>query len=30
MELGLLRDFYGNFSMRDERYYFCVEGSTCG
>ena len=30
MELGLLRDFFGNFSMRGERYYFRMEGSTRG
>ena len=28
MEWGLLRDFFGNFSTRGERYYFRVEG-TC-
>ena len=26
MESGLLRDFFGNFSMRGERCYFCMEG----
>ena len=30
MESGLFRDFFGNFSMQGERYYFCVEGSTWG
>ena len=30
MELGLLHDFFGNFSTRGERYYFGVEGSTRG
>ena len=30
MELGLLCDFFGNFSMRDERYYFHVEWSMQG
>ena len=24
MELGLFPDFFGNFSTRGERYYFCV------
>ena len=27
MESGLLRDFFGNFSTRGERYYFRVEGA---
>ena len=27
MELELLRDFFGNFSMRGERYYFRMEGA---
>ena len=27
MELGLLRDFFENFSTRGERYYFGVEGA---
>ena len=27
MELGMLRDFLGNFSMHGERYYFHMEGS---
>ena len=27
METGLLHDYFGNFSMRSERYYFLVEGS---
>ena len=26
MELGLLRDFFGNFSTQGERNYFCVCG----
>ena len=30
MELGLLRDFFGNFSTRDETHYFCMEGSARG
>ena len=30
METGLLRDFLGNFSMRGERYYFHMKGSTLG
>ena len=30
MELGLFRDFFGNFSTRGERYYFHVEGSMRG
>ena len=30
METGLLHDYFGNLSMRGERYYFCVEGSTQG
>ena len=30
MEWGLLRDFFGNFSMRGERYYFRVEGGMQG
>ena len=28
MESGLLCDFFGNFSRRDERYYFHMEGDT--
>ena len=27
MESGLLHDYFGNFSTRGERYYFCMEGS---
>ena len=27
VELGLLHDFFGNFSMQDERYYFHMEWS---
>ena len=27
MESGLLRDFFGKFSTRGERYYFRVEGA---
>ena len=27
MELGLLHDFFGNFSMRGERYYFGWRGA---
>ena len=27
MELGLLHDFFGNFSTRDERYYFGWRGA---
>ena len=27
MEWGLLRDFFGNFSTRGERYYFRMEGT---
>ena len=30
MELGLLHDFFGNFSMHGERYYFYDEGSMQG
>ena len=30
MEMGLLHDYYGNFSMRGEIYCFPVEGSTQG
>ena len=30
MELGLFRDFFGNFSTRGERYYFRLEGSMRG
>ena len=30
MEMGLFHDCFGNFSMRGERYYFCVEGSMQG
>ena len=30
MELGLLRDFFGSFSMWGERYYFHLEGSMQG
>ena len=30
MESGLFRDFFGNFSTRGERYYFCMEGSMQG
>ena len=30
METGLLHDYFGNFSMWSERYYFLVEGSTWG
>ena len=30
MEMGLLPDFFGNFSMRGERYYFCMEESMQG
>ena len=30
MALGLLRPYFGNFSMWGEKYYFCVEGSTGG
>ena len=30
MESGLLHDYFGNFSMQDERYYFHVEGSRRG
>ena len=25
---GLLHQFSGNFSMRGEKYYLCMEGST--
>ena len=27
MKWGLLHDFFGNFSMRGERYYFHMEGA---
>ena len=27
METGLLRNYFGHFSMQGERYYFHVEGS---
>ena len=27
METGLLHDFFGNFSTRGEKYYFCMKGS---
>ena len=27
MELRLLHEFFWNFSMQGERYYFCMEGS---
>ena len=27
MELGLLHDFFGNFSTQGERYYFHVEST---
>ena len=27
MELGLLHDFFGNFSTLGERYYFRMEGT---
>ena len=30
IEIGLLHDYYGNFSMQGERYYFHMEGSTQG
>ena len=30
VETGLLHDYFGKFSRRDERYYFHVEGSTQG
>ena len=30
METGLLHDYFGNFSTRGERYYFCMEGSMQG
>ena len=30
MEMGLIHDYFGNFSMRGERYYICMEGSTQG
>ena len=30
MELGLLHDYFGNFSTRDEKYYFRMDGSTWG
>ena len=30
METGLLHDYFGNFSTRDEKYYFRVEGNMQG
>ena len=30
MEMGLLHDYFGNFSTQGERYYFCMEGSMRG
>ena len=30
MEMGLLYDYSGNFSMQGERYYFHLEGSMQG
>ena len=30
METGLLHDYFGNFSMQGENYYFCMEGSMQG
>ena len=27
MEKGLLRDYFGNFSMQGEKYYFGMKGS---
>ena len=30
METGLLRDYFGIFSMHGEKYYFCMEGSMQG
>ena len=26
METGLMHDYFGNFSTRSERYYFCTRG----
>ena len=28
MKTDLLHDIFANFSMRGERYFFCVEGSA--
>ena len=28
--MGLLHDYFGNFSTQGERYYFCMEGSMRG
>ena len=30
METRLLHYYFGNFSTRGERYYFCIEGSMRG
>ena len=30
METGLPHDYFGNFSMQGERYYFNMEGSMRG
>ena len=30
METGLLHDYFGNFSMLGEKYYFHMEGSMQG
>ena len=30
METGLLHDYFGNFSTRGERYYYCMEGRKQG
>ena len=30
MEKGLLHDYFGNFSMQGEKYYFHMKGSMWG